>query len=84
MNGSELRQRRKSLGYNQQDLIDELGVRSRQTLVTWEQSPGDLPRLVDLAMLALERLPESRRIIGQRAKAHERKTFEGKIANAEK
>ena len=83
MNGSELRQRRKHLGYSQQDFIGELGIKSRQTLVSWEQSAEELPRLVQLAVLALERLPDCRRTIGKRAKAHERKEFEKKIAKAQ-
>ena len=76
MRGHELRERRKQLGWTQTDLIAELGVRSRQTLVTWEQSAEDLPRYLELALLALERLPECRRLIGRRANAGERKSFE--------
>ena len=80
MNGPELRQQRKRLGYSQQIFIDELGVKSRQTLITWEKSDAELPRLVELAVLALERLPECRRQLGKRATAAERRAFERKNA----
>ncbi len=76
MNGAELRQRRKRLGYSQQTFCAELGVKSRQTLVTWEKSEAELPRLVYLAVKALEDLPECRRVSGKSAKASERKAFE--------
>lgn len=56
--------------------MQELGVKSRQTLVSWEKSETELPRLVSLAMLALEKLPHSRRIHGNKATAEERKTFD--------
>ena len=36
----------------------------------------DLPRLVQLAVLALERLPDCRQIGGKRTRAEERKVFE--------
>ena len=84
MNGPELRQLRKRLGYSQQTFIEELGVKSRTTLVTWEKSETNVPRLVELAVLALEHLPEHRRIHGKGAKAHERRAFEKKIAKAER
>ena len=76
MNGSELRELRKSMGFTQDDLMQELGVKSRQTLVSWEKSETDLPRLVTLAMSALEKLPDCRRMHGKKATAEERKAFD--------
>ena len=88
MNGSELRQRRKQLGFTQRDFLNEIGVRSRQTLLTWESSDAKLPRWVELAVLALEKLPECRLenmpespgYTGKGATAAERKAFNKMIA----
>ncbi len=76
MKGPELRQRRERLGYTQRGFLKEIGVRSRQTLITWEKSDAKLPRLVELAVLALENLPECRQQIGKRATTAERKAFD--------
>ena len=81
MTGSELRRLRKRLGYTQQTFIQELDVRSRQTLVTWEKSET-VPRLVELAALALEHLPEHQRIHGKGATARERKAFEKNVSQS--
>ncbi len=48
----------------------ELDV-SRQTIVVWEQMEKPLPRLTELALLALERVPESRMTTGHRFTAAE-------------
>ncbi len=90
MNGPELRERRKLLGYTQRGFLKEIGVRSRQTLITWEKSDAKLPRLVELAVLALEKLPECRlenlpkcpEYTGKGATAAERKMFDKSRAEA--
>ena len=74
-NGKELRQRRKRLGYSQETFISELGIKSRQTLITWEKSGAELPRIVHLAVMALEELPECRHVHGKKATAVQRKAF---------
>ena len=39
-----------------------LGVKSRQTIITWEKATEPLPRVVELALLALENFPEHRNV----------------------
>lgn len=65
MQGSDVVAWRKRHGYNQDQLLRELGVKSRQTLSKWENSDGPIPRLVELALLALERIPECRESRGE-------------------
>ena len=79
-NGKELRKRRKRLGYTQETFIRELGIKSRQTLITWEKSEAELPRMVQLAVIALEKLPECQKVAGQKPTAHQRKAFNKMIA----
>ena len=55
--GTELREWRKRNGYTQEELMLELGLGSRQTIITWEKSESPIPRTVELALLALEHLP---------------------------
>lgn len=57
MLGPELRAWRNRNRYTQARLAMTLDV-SRQTLNGWENSGGSLPRMVELALLALEDLPE--------------------------
>ena len=59
MRGSDLVAWRKIHGYSRSRLLGELGVKSRQTLSTWENS-DEIPRLLELALLALARIPECR------------------------
>ena len=80
MNGSELRDQRRRLGFTQDDLISELGIRSRQTLISWEKSDGELPRLVELAMLPQERIPECHQKAGKKTPARDRQAFKRKVA----
>jgi transcriptional regulator with XRE-family HTH domain len=63
MTGAEWAEQRRRLGYSQQTLMCELGVGSRQTISTWENSE-EVPRLAVLALYAIEHCPESRRILG--------------------
>jgi DNA-binding XRE family transcriptional regulator len=62
MTGSELPGWRHRNRFTQDTLRIALGIRSRQTIITWEKSTERLPRLVQLAKLALERFPEERNV----------------------
>jgi hypothetical protein len=53
----------------------ELEVHSRQTISTWENSPDELPRLTQLALWALEEIPEARNVSGKRTSAAEKRRF---------
>jgi transcriptional regulator with XRE-family HTH domain len=65
LTGPELRAWRKANGYaTQESLQRELGVKSRGTISAWEQADVRLPRLVELALTALERVPNCRMIGG--------------------
>jgi DNA-binding XRE family transcriptional regulator len=66
MLGTELAEWRKRNGFTQDTLRMALGVKSRQTIVTWEKSTDPLPRLVQLALLALESFPEERKVTALR------------------
>jgi len=74
MTGSELARRRKQLGYNQDRFIRELGVGSRQTLSSWENA-DDIPRLVVLALYALERCPECQETVGNRIPVRDERAY---------
>lgn len=62
MLGIELPQWRARHRFTQDMLRIALGIRSRQTIITWEKSTEPLPRLVELALLALENFPEERQV----------------------
>jgi DNA-binding XRE family transcriptional regulator len=62
MRGIELPEWRKRNGFTQDTLRIALGVKSRQTIITWEKATAPLPRLVELALLALENFPEHRNV----------------------
>jgi len=62
MLGTELPQWRAQNRFTQDTLRIALGIRSRQTIITWEKSTEPLPRLVQLALLALENFPEERNV----------------------
>ena len=64
MTGAELKKWRKSNGYTQQRLQIELGVKSRGTISSWENSATAVPRVVELALLALSEIPSSRKALG--------------------
>jgi DNA-binding XRE family transcriptional regulator len=66
MLGTELPEWRKRNGFTQDTLRMALGVKSRQTIITWEKSPDPLPRLVQLALFALENFPEERKVTALR------------------
>lgn len=67
MKGTELPGWRQRNRFTQDALRMALGVKSRQTIITWEKSPDRLSRLVELALMALEKLPEARTVDGARA-----------------
>lgn len=74
MRGSELSELRKRLGYRQEDLLRELDLGSRQTLSGWENA-SEVPRLVELATIALESRPDCRRIAGKKGSAKEARSL---------
>lgn len=59
MRGDDLRRWREQVGMTQRDLMVELDVASRQTIVTWEKSEN-LPRVVELAIFALDQIEPCR------------------------
>jgi transcriptional regulator with XRE-family HTH domain len=72
MIGSELRDWRKRNRYTQDMLRLALELGSRQTIITWEKSEARIPLTVELALLALEHLPEKcRKVDGHRFTASE-------------
>jgi transcriptional regulator with XRE-family HTH domain len=67
MTGDELVAWRKRNGLTQEDLMAELDVKSRQTISSWESADRKVPRLVELAVRALDLEPSQRRRAGKRA-----------------
>lgn len=55
MTGAELRGWRVKRGWTQADLTTELDIKARQTVAAWESSEK-IPRLVELAVMALDQL----------------------------
>ena len=78
MRGVDLKDWRKHHRYSQEALMMELGVHSRQTISTWENSPDQLPRIIQLALNALEKIPEVRNVSGKRTSAAERRRLKNK------
>jgi transcriptional regulator with XRE-family HTH domain len=69
--GTELPEWRKRNRFTQDSLRMALGLGSRQTIISWEQSTEPLSRMVQLAtLLALEHLPEHRGVDGDRYVTH--------------
>jgi DNA-binding XRE family transcriptional regulator len=62
MLGTELPEWRKRNSFTQDTLRIALGIRSRQTIITWEKSTQPLPKLVELALFALEHFPDQRKV----------------------
>jgi DNA-binding XRE family transcriptional regulator len=72
MRGSDLKDWRTRNGYTQDMLRMALDLGSRQTIISWEKSDEPLARTVELALLALEFLPEKSVLIaGRRCTAAE-------------
>jgi transcriptional regulator with XRE-family HTH domain len=63
MTGADLKSWREHLGWTQSDLMVELEVGSRQTISTWE-SGEHIPRLVELAIIALDQVEACRKRSG--------------------
>ena len=61
MTGSQLKSWRQERGWKQSDLMEELEIGSRQTITTWETS-NEVPRLVELAIVALDQIEACQRI----------------------
>jgi DNA-binding XRE family transcriptional regulator len=74
MTGADLTAWRKTNGYTQELLMKELEVKSRQTISSWEHSDR-IPRMVELALRALEYIPEYRQIGGKKATSKEAKAY---------
>lgn len=65
MKGSDLKEWRKINGYKSQASLQlELNLGSRGTVSAWENSKENLPRVVVLALKALERCPDLRNVSG--------------------
>ena len=74
MRGPDLVEWRKQHGYSQEDLRHELQLGSRQTISNWENSQS-VPRLVQLAITALEKVPGCRLIAGKKATAKDKRQY---------
>ena len=80
MLGTELPAWRKRNGFTQEALMSALGVKSRTTMISWEKSAEPLDNGTELALLALEHLPElARKITGRRYTAAELAAVRGKV-----
>lgn len=80
MKGREWAEWRSRLGYSQQKLMKELGINSRQTISTWENSE-EVPRLAVLALHAIEHYPECRNIFCERITRTEEKKYYAMLKN---
>ena len=64
--GSDLKEWSKCNGYNNQAALQlELNLVSRGTVSAWENSKDELPRVIVLALQALERCPKLRKVSGE-------------------
>jgi hypothetical protein len=79
MIGSELRDWRKRNRFTQDMLRGALGLGSRQTIISWEKSEEKIPRMVELALLALEHVPGCRNIDGHRYSVQEQPEVREKV-----
>jgi transcriptional regulator with XRE-family HTH domain len=73
MTGAEFKEKREALGYSVEELKREIG-RSKATIYAWESSPT-VPRLVELALIALETVPDCHRIAGEKVPAKDAREF---------
>jgi transcriptional regulator with XRE-family HTH domain len=73
MLGTELREWRKRNSWTQEKLRQELGIKSRRTIISWEKSTAVLPRMVVLALLALDKMPQARHVGGNAYKMQDYK-----------
>ncbi len=84
MTGEELVAWRLRNGYTQEALMKELGVKSRQTISSWEKPGRRVERTVELALNALERDPTLRMIAGKKASAREAREARAHFAGDDK
>lgn len=82
MRGSEWAAWRNRLGYSQQKIMQELGINSRQTISTWENSE-EVPRLAVLALHAIEHYPSCRNIFGERISLAEERKYVAKFGKGD-
>lgn len=59
MSGADLKTWRQTVGWTQSQLMDELDISSRQTIVNWEKSDW-VPRIVELAVIAVDQVEACR------------------------
>ncbi len=74
MTGGELSAWRRRNDFTQSDLMAELDVGSRQTVSSWENA-SEVPRMVELAVTALELDPNLRQRAGKKASTAEKRAF---------
>ena len=72
--GDELKAWRKGRSWTQTDLMNELHVTARQTIVRWEQSDR-IPRMVELSVIALDQVE------GCNRRTYAKQFSSGQIAN---
>ena len=65
MTGADLVTWRKKNNYSQKRLQIELGIKSGGTISSWENSNGNLSRILELALFALEEIPSTRKTAGK-------------------
>jgi transcriptional regulator with XRE-family HTH domain len=58
LTGRDLKAWRKANNYTHEQLLSLLSIKSRQTIINWEQTEKILPRILRLALMALECLPD--------------------------
>ena len=63
MKGIDLKKWRDRNNFTQDFLMNELGIKSRQTIISWEHSEY-IPRIVELAIIALDQIEACRRQSG--------------------
>jgi transcriptional regulator with XRE-family HTH domain len=63
MTGKDLKAWREANGLSQNELMNEIGVSSRQTMTSLEKSEH-LPRWAELAIIALDQVEECRSLVG--------------------
>jgi transcriptional regulator with XRE-family HTH domain len=79
MTGGELLAWRRRNDFTQLDLMAELNIGSRQTISSWENA-SEVPRIVELAVIALELDLRLRQRAGKKASATEKRAF-GRACN---
>jgi len=79
MTGADLTAWRVRNGFSQKQLQIELGVKSRGTISAWENSSKPLTRTVELALAALEQLPELRNSTGKAETAQGRAEYQDRF-----